>query len=284
MTLPYLNRPICEPVELPPDAPVRAEAIHQGGEAARTEPFVHFHDAVELVLFGHVAGHFDVDDRRYVLVPGSIAFIPAMLHHDFTLEPGPRDWVLIQIGGAAGEALTGEPGLERLCEPFCARPDRVLRRRLESLSDWLVGLDSGDSLALPVAELALRAALRAPRVEGEKRAVNAHGLKRLRPAIDRLRRCPAHPPDSMQAAALCALSAAYFSRRFKQQVGISWSDYVRTHRLHLASRQLLATQEPIADIAEGLGFATPSHFGSLFMQRFGMTPGEYRRAGRTRDR
>ncbi|MGH8155682.1 MAG: AraC family transcriptional regulator [Rhodanobacteraceae bacterium] len=271
-------------MELPPRAPVRAEAIHQGSEATRTEPFVHFHDAVELVLFGQVAGHFDVDDRRYALAPGSIAFIPAMLQHDFTLERGPRDWVLVQIGGAAGEALTGVPGLERLREPFCAQPDTALRRRLDSLADWLVELDPGDALALPVAELVLRAALRATCLPGEKRAVDAHGLKRLRPAIDHLRRCPARPPDSKQAAALCALSPAYFSRRFKQQVGMSWSDYVRTHRLHLASRQLLATKESIARIAENLGFATPSHFGSMFLQRFGMTPGEYRRAGRIRER
>lgn len=280
MTLPYLDRPICEPVDLPPGAPVRAETVRQGSEAKHTEPFVHFHDAFELVLFGDVAGHFDVDDRRYALAPGSIAFIPSMLQHDFTLEPGPRDWVLIQIEGTAGEALASTPGLGRLREPFCARAGRVLRQRLKSLADWLVELGPGDPMGLPMAELLLRAVIHAEPVEGEKLAVNANGLKRLRPAIDRLRQSPAQPPGSEQAAALCAVSPAYFSRRFKQQVGMSWSDYVRTHRLHLASRRLLSTSDPIAAIAEDLGFATPSHFGSVFLQRFGMTPGEYRRAGR----
>jgi AraC-type DNA-binding domain-containing proteins len=75
------------------------------------------------------------------------------------------------------------------------------------------------------------------------------------------------------------MSAAYFSRRFKQQVGMSWSDYVRTHRLHLASRRLLETDQSVAAIASDLGFATPSHFGELFLHRYGITPGEYRRAG-----
>ena len=96
------------------------------------------------------------------------------------------------------------------------------------------------------------------------------------------RRRPADAPGAEQAAALCAMSAAYFSRRFKQQVGMSWSDYVRTHRLHLASRRLLETEQSIAAIAADLGFATPSHFGELFLHRFGVTPGEYRRAGRRR--
>jgi len=78
MTLPHLDRPICEPVELPPGAPVRVERIGQGGEATRSEPFVHFHDVYELVLFGRIAGHFDVDGRRYALAPGSIAYIPSL--------------------------------------------------------------------------------------------------------------------------------------------------------------------------------------------------------------
>ena len=282
MALPHLDRPICEPVELPPGAPLRIERIRQGGNAARSEPFVHFHDVHELVLFGRVAGHFDVEDRRYALAPGCIAFVPSMRQHDFSLEAGPRDWVLLQVEAAAGESLSRLSGLERLREPFCARPGRHLGRRLRQLTDWLVELEPRDPLALPLVELLLRAAALAPAVEGEKLAAHAHGLQRLRPAIDRLRRRPADAPGAEQAAALCAMSAAYFSRRFKQQVGMSWSDYVRTHRLHLASRRLLETEQSIAAIAADLGFATPSHFGELFLHRFGVTPGEYRRAGRRR--
>ncbi|WP_426662447.1 AraC family transcriptional regulator [Rhodanobacter aciditrophus] len=278
MTLPHLDRPICEPVELPPGAPMRVERVRQGRNATRSEPFVHFHDVHELVLFGRVAGHFDAEDRRYPLAPGCIAFIPSMHQHDFSLEAGPRDWVLLQVEAAAGETLARRPGLERLREPFCARPGRRLGQRLQQLADWLAGLDPRDPLAPPMVELLLRAAAQAPVVAGEKLAAHARGLQRLRPAIDRLRRRPADAPGAEQAAALCAMSAAYFSRRFKQQVGMSWSDYVRTHRLQLASRRLLDTEQSIAAIAADLGFATPSHFGELFLHRFGATPGEYRRA------
>lgn len=279
MALPHLDRPICEPVELPPGAPVRVERIRQGANASRSEPFVHFHDVHELVLFGRVAGHFDVEDHRYALAPGCLAFIPSMRQHDFSLEAGPRDWVLVQVEAAAGESLARRAGLERLRAPFCARPDRHLGQRLQQLADWLVELDPLDPLALPMVELLLRATTQAPAVAGEKLAAHASGLRRLRPAIDGLRRRPAEAPGAEQAAALCAMSAAYFSRRFKQQVGMSWSDYVRTHRLHLASRRLLETEQSIAAIAADLGFATPSHFGELFLHRYGITPGEYRRTG-----
>ncbi len=279
MALPHLDRPICEPVELPPAAPVRIERIRQGRHAAASEPFVHFHDVHELVLFGRVTGHCDIEDRRYTLTSGCIAFIPSMHQHDFALGAGPRDWMLLQMDAAAGESLLRRPGMERLREPFCTRPGRSLRARLQELADWLLDLHPLDPLALPITELLLRAAVEAPAVEGKRLTAHARGLHRLRPAIDRLRLRPADAPGADQAAALCAMSAAYFSRRFKQQVGMSWSDYVRTHRLHLASRRLLETDQTVAAIAAGLGFATPSHFGELFLQRFGLTPGEYRRTG-----
>ena len=283
MALPYFDRPICEPVELRPGAPVRAERVRQGSKTGASDPFAHFHDVHELVLFGEVGGHFVADDRRYPLAPRSLAFVPSMRQHDFALAPGPRDWVLVQIEAAAGESLARTPGLERLRQPFCALPDPLLHQRLLSFAEWLTELESADPLALPLVELLLRAALRAPIVAGRKVSAQAAALERLRPAIDQLRRDPAGAPGSEQAAALCALSPAYFSRRFKQQVGMSWSDYVRTHRLHLASRRLLETGQSIASIAFDLGFSTPSHFGVLFHRRFGVTPGDYRRTARISD-
>ncbi|MHB1058726.1 MAG: AraC family transcriptional regulator [Rhodanobacter sp.] len=282
MALPHLDRPISEPVELDPGALVRAERIRQGREATASEPFVHFHDVHELVLFGRVAGHFVADDRRYSLASRCLVFVPSMVHHDFSLAAGPRDWVLVQVEAIAGETLARMPGLERLQQPFFARPAPALYRRLQMLADWLVELGTADPLSQPLVELLLHAATRAPTVRGERLATDTGGLQRLRPAIDRLRRDPANAPGAARAAAICALSPAYFSRRFKQQVGMGWSDYVRTHRLHLASRRLLESGQSIAAIADGLGFSTPSHFGELFHRRFGMTPMDYRRAGRAR--
>jgi AraC-like DNA-binding protein len=281
MPLPHLDRPISEPVELRPGAPVRVVRIEQGAEAPATEPFVHFHGVHELVLFGRVAGSFIADDRRYALASHSIAYIPSMLHHDFALTAGVRDWILVQVEASAGEALAHAPGMEPLRHAFCARPRLALHRRLMLLAHWLLELDATDPLTLPLVQLLLRAAARAPRTEGEQLAADHGGLQRLRPAIDRLRRNPADAPGAEQAARLCALSQAYFSRRFKQQVGMSWSDYVRTHRLHLASRRLLETDQSMAAIAEELGFSTPSHFGELFHRRFGLTPKDYRRTGQT---
>lgn len=276
-------RPICEPVELAPGATVLAERVVHGADAAATDPFPHYHDVCELVVFGRVGGAFIADGRRYPLAPGCIAYAPSMQQHDFSLAPGARDWVLIQIDPVTAEELARCPGLERLAHPFCAHPDPQLRARIASLADWLADLDADDGLVPGLVELLTAAAARAPVIDGEPTSVQKPGFERLRPAIDRLRVDPAHPPSLEEAASLCGLSPAYFSRRFGRQLGMPYGDYVRTYRLHMAARHLLSSDAAIAAIAYRLGFATPSHFSATFHARFGVSPRTYRQAhGRRR--
>lgn len=272
-------QPICEPVQLATGALVRTVRVRHSASAARSQPFVHFHDVHELVLFVRATGRFETSERRFDLASRCIAFIPSMCEHDFILGEGAHEWILLQFEAHAGAALALQPGLERLRRSFCVRADPRLFKHLMGLAAWLCELDATDPLAHPLLEALLRATGGAQTLAGEPRAGRAVALERLRPAVERLRRDPAQAPSAHRAAALCALSPAYFSRRFKEQLGMSWSEYVRTHRLHLASRLLLESAQPIAQIAADLGFATPSHFGEQFRRRFGLSPRIYRRLG-----
>lgn len=274
----FLDRPICEPVELQPGACLRAERVRQGPRTTASAPFPHFHDVQELVLFGQIGGSFIADGRQYALAPGSVVFVPSMVRHDFALASGTRDWILIQLDAVAADGIARSAGLDQLGTAFCANPDPELGARLRDLAEWLVDMGPADGMALPLAELLLRAIVRAPMTEANATVSSRDHLDRLRPAIDRLRRDPAAAHTVEEAAGLCSLSAAYFCRRFKDEIGLPWSDYVRTHRLHLASRQLLEADQGIAEIAWRLGFATPSHFADLFRRRFGISPKQYRAA------
>ena len=196
------------------------------------------------------------------------------------LDAGAKDWVLVQIDAISAEALARQPGLERLAHPFCARPDPILSERIAGIADWLAGLDAADPMAPQLAEILVMAIVRSPVIEGERTARRETGVDWLRPALDRLRRDPANPATLEEAAQLCHLSPAYFSRQFKRTLGLAYGDYVRTHRLHLAARRLLASDVTVAELAYDLGFSTPSHFTSLFGRRFGVTPRAYRLANR----
>jgi AraC-like DNA-binding protein len=280
VTLPHLDRPICEPVQLRPGARLRVRRIAEGASAAPSAPFPHYHDVSELVLFGRARGQLVADGMRYALTDGCVVFVPSLRQHDFALEGGSRDWTLVQIDAGTVAALAETPTGEPLRGVFCARPEAALADRIAMLRDWLVDVAENDALAASVATLLLQAAASAPRMGGRREGGDSDALQRLRPALERLRRDPAHAPSADEAAALCALSPAYFSRRFHQQLGMAWSEYVRTHRLHLASQMLLESDRSAAAIATTLGFSTPSHFGELFQRRFGISPNAYRRAGK----
>jgi AraC-like DNA-binding protein len=278
-------RPICEPVELPLGVSVLAERVRIPVDAPEIGRFMHFHDVAELVLFGRVRGEFIADGRRHRLGDGSLAFIPSMRRHDFLLERGDMDWTLIQVDPYVVEALALKPELARLARPFCAWPAVAAGERIAMLGQWLVEIAAGRTMGPTVAkivELLLLAACEAPeRVAADDKQA-ASSVERLLPALERLRAAPAEAVTLEQAATTCSLSPAYFSRRFGQLFGMTFTQYVRVHRLHLAARRIATSRAPISGIAYDLGFSSPSYFTARFRERFAMTPREYRAsAGRT---
>lgn len=278
-------RPICEPVELPVGASVVAERVRVAPEAPGIGRFMHFHDVAELVLFGEVRGEFVADGRHHRLQPGSIVFIPSMRHHDYTLERGAMDWLLVQIDPYLVEALALRTDLTALARPFCVAPDRQSQARIEMLGDWLLDAANGgapDPALERIVELLLIAAAQAPPDEPVGFSRAAVHAERLLPALERLRTAPAVPLTLDCAATLCRLSPTYFSRRFRQLFGMTFSDYSRIYRLHLAARRLVASGAAISEIAFGVGFSSPAHFTARFRERFGMTPRGYRASARAR--
>lgn len=273
-------RPICEPVELPAGTSVIAERVVVEPETADVGNFLHFHDVAELVLFKRVRGRFISGGGMHALGDGSVVFVPSMRHHDFALEPGTMEWVLIQFDPDIVEALAGRaPQLQR---PICVALNEPMAARLALLADWLV-----DAAATPDPKIEAITRLLLLAV-AEAAADNAAGdaeispVERLLPSLELLRMAPEETITLEHAATTCRMSPAYFSRRFRQLLGMTFSDYARSYRLRLAARRLASSGASISEIAYGVGFSSPAHFGARFRERFGMTPRQYRASARTR--
>jgi len=280
-----MARPLCEPIELPLGASVLVERVEHPASSPELGRLLHFHDVSELVLFERVAGTFIAEGRRRPIGDGTIIFVPSMRHHDFELEPGRKAWRLVQIDPYIVEQLALQPSFERLSRPFCAQPLSDQRRRIEALAEWLaaaVDEEPRDPLVLRIVELLLIAVLRSPEVEADDAASDEAHVERLLPAVERLRVDPKASVPLGEAAAICSLSPAYFSRRFKHVFGMNFTDYARAYRLHLAARRIVTTSAPVSEIAYSLGFSSAAHFSARFRDRFGMTPRDYRTIGRGR--
>ena len=66
-------------------------------------------------------------------------------------------------------------------------------------------------------------------------------------------------------------------RLFKAETGKTPHDYLCEVRMTKARNLLLNSDAPIARIALECGFQSSSHFQTLFKQKFGMTPGKFRK-------
>ena len=79
---------------------------------------------------------------------------------------------------------------------------------------------------------------------------------------------------------MVALSASYFGRAFKATFGQTPHAYIARRRLEAARTLMLATREPLSQIAYQCGFADQSHLCRLFRRAEGMAPQAWRRANR----
>lgn len=75
-----------------------------------------------------------------------------------------------------------------------------------------------------------------------------------------------------------SLSPTYLSALFKQEMGISFIEYLKHHRVERAKHLLVQTNLKVYEICSELGYKSVQYFTTLFKESVGMTPMEYREA------
>lgn len=73
-------------------------------------------------------------------------------------------------------------------------------------------------------------------------------------------------------------SEYYLSRKFKKEMGVSISTYIKYVRVERSKLMLVSTSHPISQIADMLHFASSSHYSEAFREVTGKTPQQYRTA------
>ncbi len=72
------------------------------------------------------------------------------------------------------------------------------------------------------------------------------------------------------------LNREYLSRRFKQEVGVTFSEYLTSVRLKRARELLETTGLRISEVASQTGIPNVSYFSTIFRKEFGCSPSEIR--------
>lgn len=84
------------------------------------------------------------------------------------------------------------------------------------------------------------------------------------------------PVTNRQLARLAHMSVRAFERKFQLSFHLTPQKYLRKLRMRMASRALVYTRTPLAEVATACGFSDQSHFTRDFRRQFGRTPREYR--------
>ncbi len=90
-----------------------------------------------------------------------------------------------------------------------------------------------------------------------------------------------HLGEKIRAADLGSLtgySEYYITRQFQKETGQSVSGYIKSARIERAKLLLAYTSHTVMEVADQLGFSTPSYFIQSFREVTGMTPADYRAA------
>lgn len=75
----------------------------------------------------------------------------------------------------------------------------------------------------------------------------------------------------------------YLSRKFHEEVDLSFSEYLIQYRIHMAKRYLITNPKwTIADVAEKSGFSSQNYFSTLFRRIEGVAPTEFREKERSK--
>jgi AraC-like DNA-binding protein len=81
-------------------------------------------------------------------------------------------------------------------------------------------------------------------------------------------------------ARMARLGQSQFHALFRATTGHSPKQYHLRRKLDRAVERLIGTSDPVSEIAYSLGYENVSSFNRLFKRRFGVTPSEFRAAGR----
>ena len=102
----------------------------------------------------------------------------------------------------------------------------------------------------------------------------------VRKAMASIHEHSSEPISLKDVARLVGVSKEYLARCFHQETGVTLVTYLNRYRIGQAKARLEVGETNLTEIALEVGFSSGPYFSRVFRQEVGMSPSEYRQAGR----
>jgi AraC family L-rhamnose operon regulatory protein RhaS len=237
----------------------------------------HTHDHFELCYVAEGHGWFAIDALLYPVAEGDLFLTKAReMHHGAAL--GTTPFRLYYLGFHLRAIRSLEADFYRLGSARVVHdPHATIRRMYDDLFRELQGaLPHGDVMVQGLFLQLLAATLRA------YTRVTDHAQRSLSPAVKRvLDALHAHISvrhDSATLASLAHLSRSQLDRTFKEQLGTTLGNYLRTLLLERA-KYLLREGKSVSAVADTLEFSSIHTFSIFFKRHTSVSPRTYQERG-----
>lgn len=220
----------------------------------------HSHPTHELLWNERGASSVTVDSRTWTVTPALGLWIPAGTRHSASATAG--TWYrAAQLGIRSVASISTVPVAVEVTPLLRLLLDRLTADDLSASSRSLTEAMVIDLLVPSPREL----------------LVHVPRSALLRPIVAAVL---AEPGDGRTLAAwalLVGVSSRTLTRAFRAETGLGFSRWVAAVRAQRAAA-LLARGDDLVEVAEQLGYRSPSAFGVAFRRTTGMTPGAFRAA------
>lgn len=246
------------------------------------------HDKIELLYVYRGDGRYQIGQREYAVHQGDILICNAYSLHGETLTL--QNCIQTYCCALSGLKL---PNLMENCLLSSEhRPVISLTQYQPLVHDLMPQIyqlyctDANDALAEQMARTVLLMTFR--ELQQQRISNKQQGKQRMemlvRTITDYLDQ---HYTDPMlRMKDICHtlhISESYLCHAFKQETGLSPKQYIVLRRIGEAQSLLEATEMPIHEIEEQLGFGSSCHLTSTFKKYVGIAPREYRRHFQSRN-
>ncbi|MEI7880664.1 MAG: AraC family transcriptional regulator [bacterium] len=211
--------------------------------------------------------------REIVLRPGLLYLIPAGTVFSYGCDDRlDQHWVHFSATLFDGTPLFDLVDPEREVTPDNVKQTALWFRRLEAL---IHTRSPGDELEKTGILFLLLAPFLAS-VKPEMIVARRKARLRFRETLDYIDAHLSEPLRIRDLAQAAHLERTYFSRVFRQCLGIKPVEYIMRRRVERAKTCLWGSEDPLRAIAESLGFTDAFHFSKCFKRLTGMTPKDFR--------
>ena len=248
---------------------------------------IHFHNCLEIGYLYEGSGLFYVDGRLVPVKAPCITLVPQnMPHFTQAAENSLCRWnwlytdpvrLLSHLGPQVSDAIRRFlPGLTSanfaFSEAEYPRAHALLRMVLEELGD---ARTEGREVVRELMGALFLMLLRRRGDDLPRQNVNRR-MSSIEPAIAYIASNYMNDVSVAALAQTCHVSVSHFRRLFKRVLGWAPLEYLQIIRIDRACAMLYNCDYSISEIAESVGYPTPSSFNRQFRRIYHMSPSEWR--------